>query len=755
MAVDLSGAGHSIDRNSGVGTTPRSSPSDWAQRARHAGDADDNDDVEDAGDAGDAGPAIALPPLREDLKLHPGAAAADGSPTWTLHDPARHRFIRIGWLEFEILARWGLANADAVAQSVTAQTTIRASREDVLEVLSFLHRAGLLATVGAAAIERLIAEIEGQRLSGPRWLLKNYLSIKIRLLNPDAILGAIVPRLGWVFTRGFAIALGGLAALGFYLISRQWQAYTHSLLHLFSLQGALLVGMALASAKVVHEIGHGVMSKRMGCRVPAMGVALLVMWPVLWTDTTDAWRLTDRRQRLAIDAAGMLAEITLAVLASLAWSVLPDGPLRTGAFLLSSSTWLLTIAVNVNPLMRFDGYFLLSDWLDVPNLQERGFAMGRWWLREQLFSLGDAPPESLPRNKRRILIAYSLASMVYRFSLFLGIALVVYHMAFKALGLVLMCVEIGWFLARPIALEFLIWHKRLGGRRPQRRALMTLAIFAAALLLFVVPWRSELSAPGLLRAARQTTLYVAEPGLLTQLSVNGSRVEAGQAIFKLVSPGVAYHKAVAVATLAGVDARMKGQAFDPEQSEMIGVGQQELQGALASVDQVTSQEAMLTVRAPFAGVVTDVPPSLRDGEWLARREPLGMLIDPSSQVVEAFIGEADLARVHPGASARFFPENGDAPVALTVQSVSTSSVRVLDLPDLASIYGGGLAVRRDSENQLVPESAVYRAVLVPQRTTSVVNRRLRGSVSIEADRSSLIGRVYRRAVALIISESQL
>ena len=745
MAVDLSGAGAlgAPDERAGV---------DGAQASAHASA---------SFEAMQAGPVppVVLPPLREDLKLLRGAPSGDGSPTWTLHDPARHRFIRIGWIEFEILTRWALGNADAVAQSVSAQTTIRATADDVLDVLRFLHRAGLIATTGAAALERLAAEADGQRLSAPRWLLKNYLSIKLRLLNPDPLLSAIVPRIGWVFTRGFAIVLVTLAALAFYLISRQWDVYTHSLLHLFSLQGALMVGIALASAKVVHEIGHGVMSKRMGCRVPAMGVALLVMWPVLWTDTTDAWRLTDRRQRLAIDAAGMLAEITLAIAASLAWSVLPDGPLRTGAFLLSSSTWLLTMAVNVNPLMRFDGYFLLSDWLDVPNLQDRGFAMGRWWLREQLFGLGDAPPEAFPGRKRRILIAYSLAAMIYRFSLFLGIALVVYHMAFKALGLFLMCVEIGWFLVRPIALEFLIWRTRLGGRRPQRRAVITFGCVAMALLLFVVPWRRELSAPALLRAARQTTLYVAEPGRLTKLSPNGTRVAAGEAMFALASPTVAYHKAVAVATLAGVDARMKGQSFDPEQSEMIGVGEQELQGALASVDQAASQEALLTVRAPFAGVVSDVPPMLHEGEWLPRRETLGMLVDPSSQVVEAFIGEADLARVHAGARATFFPENGDAPVALTVQSVGTSSVRALDLPDLASIYGGGVAVRKDNDNRLVPETAIYRAVLTPQQAGAgpgvAVQRRLRGSVSIEADRCNLIGRIYRRAAALVIRESQL
>jgi len=695
---------------------------------------------------------VPLPPLREDLKLLPGAATADGSPTWTLHDPARHRFIRIGWLEFEILARWGLGRSDAVAASISAETTIRATQNDVLDVLGFAHKAGLLIPLGENSIKRLMAEIDSQKLSASSWLLKNYLFVKLRLVNPDRFLGAVLPFIRWMFTPGFGVALALLAGLGFYLISRQWQAYTHSLLHLFSLEGAFEVGVALSAAKVIHELGHGLMSKRFGCRVPAMGVALLVMWPVLWTDTNDAWRLTDRRQRLAIDAAGMLAEITLAVAASLAWSVLPDGPIRTGAFLLSSSTWVLTVLVNVNPLMRFDGYFLLSDLIDVPNLQERGFAIGRWWLRERLFGLGAPVPEQFPLRKQRILTVYSLSALVYRFSLFLGIAIVVYHMAFKALGFFLFAVEIWWFLARPILGELFIWKKALKTVRMNRRLMTTIVIAGLGLLVLVLPWRTDLTAPGLLRAEHQTILYAAEPGQLARLAHNGDRVAEGDTLFELQSPTVAFHKASAEAALAGIEARMKGQAFDPDQAASLEVGWQELQGAVAELDQVAAQEAVLTVKAPFAGVVTDVPPALRLGEWLQRREALGMLVDPSKLMVEAYIGEADLGRLHAGADAKFYPENGDPPVELTVASIGTASVRVLDTTDLASIYGGGIAVRKDAAGKLQPESAIYRAVLTPKQPGPALPKRLRGTVDIEADRTSLIARIYRRAVSIVIRE---
>jgi len=699
--------------------------------------------------------AAPLPSLREDIKLLAGASAADGSPTWTLHDPARHRFLRIGWLEFEILARWSLGRADHIARAVSSETTIRASAGDVLDVLRFVQRAGLIVPRGPTGITRLVEEKEGQRLALHRWLLKNYLFLKLRLINPDRFLDQLMPSLSWIFTRGFLIALALGAALGGYLISRQWQDYTHSLLHLFSLDGAIMVAIALSASKVIHECGHALMSKHFGCRVPAMGVAFLVLWPVLWTDTTDAWRLQNRHGRLAIDSAGMLAEITLAVIASLLWSVLPDGSLRTGMFLLSSSTWVLTVLVNVNPLMRFDGYFLLSDWLDIPNLQERGFALGRWWLRERLFGFGDPAPEILPRAKHRVMIVYALSTLTYRFFLFLGIALIVYHMAFKALGLFLMAVEIWWFIARPILNEVSVWRKRLAEARNHRRSRSTMIGLCLLLLLFVVPWRSSVIAPALLRDEHQTILYTDEPGELETLAQNGQQVQAGAPLFVLNSPEITFHKVAAQAALTGIDARMKGQAFDPDQLAALDAGWQELQEAAANLQSVEAQEAGLTVRAPFAGIVTDVPPNLRAGEWLPRRETLGMLTDPLHQMVEAYIDEGDLARLHAGAKARFVPENGEAPVALTLVSLELAPVRVLDTLDLASINGGGVAVRKDASGDLIPEAAIYRGILRPSDSIGRLPMRLRGTVVIDADRASILARLYRRAAAIVVREMGL
>lgn len=708
-----------------------------------------------AGTAGAVTEPFYLPPLREDLRLLPGPVSRGGAPTWTLHDPARHRFFRIGWLQFEILNRWGLGRSDAIADAIDAETTIRATEVDVRSFLRFAGQAGLLAPLGEQGTRRLSAEADRRRLSAGSWLLKNYLFLRVRLLNPDRLLSWLLTYIGFVYTRGFAIAAGLLAVLGLHLVGQQWDAYWHEFQELFSLEGALMVGAALFGAKIIHELGHGLTARHFGCRVPAMGVALLVLWPVLWTDTTDAWRLTDRRQRMAIDAAGMASEIGLAVIATLAWTLLPDGPARTAAFLLSSSTWVITVLVNVNPLMRFDGYYLLSDWLDVPNLQDRGLAMARWWLRETLFALGDPPPEVFAPRLRTIVLAYALATLIYRFFLFIGIALLVFHIGFKALGLFLMGVEVWWFIARPILNELRVWARRLRAVRPRGRTLVTFGVFALLTAVLVVPWHGSVSGPAMLRAGHEAMLFTDEPGRLIALVSNGTRVPAGDVVFRLESPALDSRQQIVRAKAAALRSRIEGQAFDPQNADDIDVTWEELAQALAEERSLDAQRNALAVRAPFSGTVLDVVPTLRVGQWLPRREALAMLIDPSDQMVEAYVAEADVGRIHQRAAARFYPANTESPLNLRVASLDVGSTRVLEERQLASPWGGPLAARRDTAGKLIPASAVYKVFLEPRDGSATGVRRMPGTVVIEGDERSILGGLYRRAVALLMREAGL
>ena len=151
---------------------------------------------------------------------------------------------------------------------------------------------------------------------------------------------------------------------GIYLVSRQWHQFSDNLQSLWTLEGAVAFAICLAVAKVMHEFGHAFAAVRFGCRVSAMGVAFMIMAPVLYTDVSDTWRLT-ARQRIVVDAAGVAVDFGVACVALFLWAFFPEGVLKSVCFVMATTGLVLSLGINLNPLMRFDGYHLLSDLLGI------------------------------------------------------------------------------------------------------------------------------------------------------------------------------------------------------------------------------------------------------------------------------------------------------------------------------------------------------------------------------------------------------
>lgn len=700
--------------------------------------------------------AAALPPLREEIGLSAGPRDDAGAPTWILHDPVANRFFRIGWAAFEMLARWSRGDAAAIAAEIAAATPLSVAPGDVEDFARFLAGNHLVQVAGPQAVARLVERKAARRLHWAKWLLKNYLFVRLPLVRPDRALRALLSWVGWVFSRRFAIATGMAGLLGLVLVARQWDAFLATFPHFFSPQGALLFVLALGLSKVLHELGHALTARRHGCRVPTMGVALLVLWPVLYTDTGEAWKLASRRARLEIGAAGMAAELALAAWATLAWSFLPDGPARSAVFVLASSTWLVTLAVNLNPLMRFDGYYLLADSLGVANLQERAFAVARWRLREALFALGEPPPERLAKRREQVLLIYAYATWVYRFFLFLGIALLVYHLFFKALGLFLMLVELVWFIGRPIAQELREWARRRRALMASRRARWSAVVVLALAVLTLVPWPGSVPAPALWRAERQVRLFTTLPGQVAAVPVrSGQSVAEGDVLLRLASPDLAHAVAQGARRLEVLEWQVRMQGLDADMRQRSQVSARELAAEAAAQAGRLSEQARLMVRAPFAGVITEVAEPLAPNQWLAAREAVATLIDPASGLLEAFVEEADLGRVSVGAEASFHPDDPARPVLRAhVVSVDAAASRILTDASLASVHGGPIAVRASGATKaLVPETPVYRVLLAPDHPLPAPRQVQRGLVRIDAGRASLAGDAARVALATLIRES--
>jgi len=700
--------------------------------------------------------AAVLPPLREEIGISRGPAALDGSPTWTLHDPAVNRFYRLGWPEFEIVSRWDSRDADELVARVNAETTLRIEPDDIEQMVRFLRSYDLLRAGTPQMTAYLVGKAQRMRQSVGKWLLHNYLFMRIPLVRPDRFLTATYPYVAGLFSRAVALAILLIGLVGLYLVARQWDVFLDTFVDMFTLEGAVWFALTLGCLKVVHELGHAYTAKRFGCRVPTMGLALLVMVPVLYTDVNDSWKLTARRQRLAIGIAGVTAELCCAAIAMCAWGFLPAGPVRSAAFLVATSTWITTVLINLSPFMRYDGYFVLSDWLETPNLHARAFALARWWMREKLLGLGDPPPEELPPARMHLLVGFAYLTWIYRFTLFLGIAVLIYHFAIKALGVAMMAVEIGYFLARPIVAEFWTWWGRRADMRWSPRTITTLTGALAILGLVLVPWRSGIEAPALLKSSRHLGTFVPEIGArVAAIEVtDGQPVDKGALLVRLVSPDLDYKISRTRSDLDILEWQMSAKGLDAELLARSQVTEREYEASLAEYRGLLDQKAQLEVTAPIAGKVVDMAEGLAPGLWVPAKSRLASVIEPQSITGEAYLDEADLDRVAVGDTATFRAEaDSRIAVALRVVEIARASTRTLPDPYLASTYGGPITVRTPKQNELVPDRTLYRVTLAPQGDAPLPTRVLRGHVVLHGEPVSIAVRTWRSFFAVVIRES--
>ncbi|MAZ31534.1 MAG: peptidase M50 [Thalassospira sp.] len=706
---------------------------------------------------------MVVPPLREDLRLLPAGTDEYGAPCWTIHDPVRNRYFRIGYAAFEMLRRWPLRQGQAIIDRISRDTVLTIDEASLSGLIKFLHGNGLLQRDSSETVAEFSRIANAGKPPFWKWAIHNYLFVRVPLVHPDGFLRRTQAIADVIASRPVQLGVLFLGIIGIFLTLRQWDLFVSTFMGFANWQGVVWMAITLTLAKILHEFGHAYSAARYGCRVPSMGVAFLVMYPVLYTDTSDAWRIISKEKRLRIAAAGIRVELALALLATFFWHIVPPGPLQSAVFLLATTTWITTLLINLSPFMRFDGYYLLSDFLGIANLQNRSFAMAKWTIREMLFRFGHPAPEPMPRKKRRMLTVFAISVWIYRFFLFLGIALVVYHLFFKVLGIILFVVEIAWFIVIPVFSEMKHWWKDRHLAKATPSLVVTGLLLLVLAVLTFVPWQSRVSADAVLQAGNDAEIISTVAGQIAEITVKkGDRVRAGDTIAILNAPELdAEHR---IRELELAEARILLAQTEASRDDLgdYATRLQEMRRLAARIVALEARQDLLTLRAPIDGFVRELTEDLRVGDWIAPRTPIARIVGASERSaweVVAYVSQRDIARIGNEPSAKFYPEQVTQPVLeIGIGTVERFNSTYIEAPALAAVHGGTIAATVDREGRYTPHDPVFKVegiVATGKENTPVeagFSMMQRGTLQIDAEPMSWARRLYEAVVAGFIRE---
>ncbi len=580
-------------------------------------------------------------PVRRRPDVAVFAQQFQGRPAWVIQDPVTLRYFRFQEEEYFLWqmldGRHSLRQMQEAFGRRFRPRSIRS--EEIQRFVAMLHQAGLVLSDRAGQG----GELYRQAQQGRRWRLvagaSNLLAIRFRGVNPDPLLDRLLPYVGWLFSPPAVLAGCLVIFLALASVVVHWDRFIERLpefrefFHLGNLPAWMLV---LGGMKVCHELGHGLACKRLGGACIEMGLMLLVFTPCLYCNVSDAWLWRSKWHRAAVSAAGIYVELLLASLATLVWWWTQPGLLQQAALAAMLLGSVNTVLLNGNPLLRYDGYYVLADLLEIPNLQQKASMLlsrlaGHWLL-------GLPPPHDryLPDRYRGWLVVYAAAAFVYRWLVLAGILWFLY----KALEPVRLQV-IGQALAGATLVGLMGWPGyRLvrffttpgaTGRIDRRRAMLSGAGLGLLLLAaLAIPLPHYVTCPVEIRPSGAAPVYVEVPGRLVWVGVRpGQWVQAGQRLAELQNPDAQLE----IARLEGmreeyrlrVEMARWQQHRDPEAAAQL----RQLEEALRTLeDQLAKRRedlGRLKLIAPTAGMVLGPPAKQREPPEADGQNPLGRL----------------------------------------------------------------------------------------------------------------------------------
>lgn len=585
--------------------------------------------------------------VRPDLVLKKGPVDPDGERTWVLEDPVSGDFFRLGVVEKELFIR--LVKEDTPEQAVSrlfAETPYRPQAQYIVNFLKMLQTEGLTHLPPQHKVDESQKPKPGRPEDKTlmQTIMHGYVYFRLPVLRPDRLLTKTFPRVKWLWAmpmRYFYLVCG---LMGLFLMLQQFDTYISSVSHLFTPTGAIAFFVCLALIKILHEFAHAFTAKSLGLHVRSMGIVFIVLWPILYTDTTDAWKLDDRRKRLLIDIAGMTFEFILAGFGLLLWALLPEGALKSLMFFISSSSLASSLLVNINPFMRFDGYYVLMDIWGIDNLQPRAFALMKDAIRRMLVDWQGPVPEYHPQRKRMIL--YAIGASIYRLFIAIVIAFAVYHLFFKTLGIILLAIELWFFVLRPVWREVkYVWDNRqLFGRRS--RLIRSGVIVGGILVLLSMPLPTIEIIPGLILLEDTTKVNAPTSAMVAaKLPQIGTEVKKGDTLVPLRNETLLHDIQNTIYDIKSADAKLEKLSAGGEEGGYRNWLRAERKRLVSALEKHKESHRQLEVSSPSDGKVVDINRDLYPGAWVSRETFLFAVANSNKRHVKGYVHEHNLSRI--------------------------------------------------------------------------------------------------------------
>lgn len=704
-----------------------------------------------------------------------------GQTYWVVKEPIGLKYFRFQEEEFAVLnmLKEGVSLEDIKTKFEEDFAPHKITYQDLQQFIGTLHRSGLVVSDAPGQGKQLRKRRDERKRKEFLARISNVLAIRFKGIDPERFLNWTFPYVRWFFSRTAMIIILTIAVAALLLVAVQFQEFRSRLPAFESFFGPknwLLLGATLAVTKILHEFGHGYLCKKFGGECHEMGVMFLVLTPCLYCNVSDSWMLPNKWHRAAIGAGGIFVELCLASIATFVWWFSDPGMLNHLALRVMFICSISTILFNGNPLLRFDGYYILADVVEIPNLRQKASKILQRVMGKVCLGLEMPEDPFLPQRNHGFFILYTIAAVMYRWFIFFSILFFLNKVfepyGLKIIGQIIALMGMFGLFVQPLWQLGKFMH--VPGRMDQvkwPRFYTTVAIAVTILLVILfMPLPRKVRCSLQMEPRDAESVYVHTPGQLVEvLARPGDVVEEGQELVRLDSPTLELEIETARAKKEEYEVQLRNlqlqRSRDRRAADQIPAVEALLNASRLELAEKEDQYARLVLRAPVDGTVLPAP-FRTEQKRVQRALPSwsGSVFDAKNRGMFLEVGQAPLVQI--GDPTKFeaimaidqadneFVEVGQ-PVEIKLDAlawlvfkgqVDEKSIRDMEVAPrpLGNQAGGNLATRTDAvTGREIPLNATYQARAAIDDPDGVIGIGYRGRARVRAGWQTLGNRIWR------------